>query len=104
MRVSLGSRILGCCYASFGGYFIGDNARVVTVNTICVAPTVRTGLLGGKVALRLAQGFEVAGQARDAQFIFYHVTSGIGAQNADRFFRKMGMKTLGGSYAARLRD
>ncbi|MEP2678125.1 MULTISPECIES: hypothetical protein [Roseobacteraceae] len=54
--VAFGPRVLGCCYCSIGGYFIGDGARIVSVHTICVDPDVSDGLLGGKVVLRLAKG------------------------------------------------
>ncbi|WP_227268742.1 hypothetical protein [Roseobacter weihaiensis] len=42
--VSLDGRLLGCCYCSLGGYFIGEGAQIVSVNTICVEPEVSGGL------------------------------------------------------------
>ncbi|WP_436397732.1 hypothetical protein [Roseobacter sp. S98] len=96
--VLLNNRVLGCCYCSIGGYFIGDGARIVSVNTICVEPDISGRLLGGKVALRLAKGVESWARSQEATHILYHVTSGIEVVRADRFFRKVGMKQLGGNY------
>ena len=59
--------------------------------------------LGGKVAMCLARGIEVWGRKHNAHLILYHATSGRGVAAIDRFFRKAGMTTLGGSYGVRLR-
>ncbi|MBW4707342.1 hypothetical protein KX928_06040 [Roseobacter sp. YSTF-M11] len=99
--VALGSRVPGCCYCSIGGYFIGDGARIVSVHAICVAPDVSDGLLGGKVALRLAKGIEVWAQSQGATHILYHVTAGIDAACVDRFFQRIGMKQIGGDYGTK---
>lgn len=100
--VSLKGRVLGCCYCALGDYFIGEGAQIVSVNTICVDPEVADGLLGGKVALRLAKGIETWAQSQQATHILYHVTAGLGIGRADRFFRKIGMTQLGGNYGVRL--
>ena len=98
LKVFLGDKILGFSYAYIGGYFIGEGARVVTVNTINVDQSARSGLLGGKIALRLVRGIEVWARKQRANVILYHVTSGKNVANIDRFFRKVGMTTLGGNY------
>ena len=103
LKVALDGNVLGCSYWMFGGYFIGDDARIVTVNTICVDADVRSGILGGKVAIRLVSGIEAWARAWDAHLILYHVTSGKALSNIDRFFRKMGLSTLGGNYGVRLK-
>ena len=59
LKVSLGDEIVGFCYALLGGYYIGDDAKVVTVITIAVAPETRSRILGGKAALRLTRGIEI---------------------------------------------
>jgi len=100
--VSLEDRVLGCAYCSIGEYFIGDGGRIVSVQTICVDPEVSDGLLGGKVALRLAKGIETWAQACAATHLLYHVTAGIEPARADRLFRKIGMKVMGGNYGMRL--
>ena len=60
--------------------------------------SARSGLLGGKIALRLVRGIEVWERKQRANVILYHVTSGKNVANIDRFFRKVGMTTLGGNY------
>jgi hypothetical protein len=49
--------------------------RLVTVNTINVDQSARSGLLGGKIALRLVRGIEVWARKQRANVILYHVTS-----------------------------
>ena len=98
----LGDKILGFSYAYIGGYFIGEGARVVTVNTINVDQSARSGLLGGKIALRLVRGIEVWARKQRANVILYHVTSGKNVASTDKFFRKVGMTTLGGNYGIRI--
>ncbi|MEM9576306.1 MAG: hypothetical protein AAF999_04745 [Pseudomonadota bacterium] len=102
LAVSLETRVLGCCYCSIGDDFIGEGAPIVSVNTICVDQRVVEGLLGGKVALRLVKGIEVWAQSQEATHILYHVTAGTDVARADRFFRKIGMRQLGGNYGVRL--
>ena len=94
--------MMGFAYCFAGGYFIGEGARVVTVNTINVDETIRSGMLAGKVALRLVRGIETWAKKRQADVILYHVTSGKNATNIDRFFRKLGMTTLGGNYGVKV--
>ncbi|WP_299681384.1 hypothetical protein [uncultured Roseobacter sp.] len=100
--VTLGDRVLGSCYCALGGYFIGEGGRIVSVTTFNIDPGCGTGLLGGKAALRLAKGIEVWAQSQQATHVLYHVTGGIEIGRADRFFRKIGMKTLGGNYGKRV--
>lgn len=102
LKVSLDGKIIGCSYCQCGGYFIGDGARVVAVNTICVDAEARASVLGGKVALRLLSGIEVWARAQKAHFVLYHVTSGTDLTKVDRFFRRMGMTSLGGNYGVKL--
>lgn len=103
LKVERDGRVLGCSYCMIGGYFIGDGARIVTVNTICVDKPIRASVLGGKVALKLVRGIEAWARNRDADAVLFHVTSGKGLNGIDRFFRKIGMTTLGGNYGVRLK-
>ena len=96
----LGDKILGFSYAYIGGYFIGGGARVVTVNTINVDQSARSGLLGGKIALRLVRGIEVLARKQRANVMLYHVTSGKNVASTDRFFRKIGMTIFGRNYGS----
>ncbi|MEP2676520.1 MULTISPECIES: hypothetical protein [Roseobacteraceae] len=100
--VMLGDRVLGSYYCSLGGYFIGDGGRIVSVTTFNIDLGCATGMLGGKVALRLAKGIETWAQASAATHVLYYVTAGVEIMRADRFFRKIGMKQLGGNYGSKL--
>ncbi len=102
LKVSLGDEIIGFCYALLGGYYIGANAKVVTVITIAIAPATRSRILGGKAALRLTHGVEIWAKGMGAAYVLYHATSGTNPISSDRFFRKLGMMTLGGNYGVRL--
>jgi len=102
LKVTLDDAILGYCYAMLGGYYIGDGAKVVTVISIFVDQNVRSSVLGGKVTMHLMRGIEKWGREEGASFVMYHVTSGTDVANVDRFFRKMGMTTLGGNYGNKL--
>ena len=64
--------------------------------------SARSGLLGGKIALRLLRGIEVWARKQRANVIPYHVTSGKNVASTDKFFRKVGMATLGGNYGIRI--
>ncbi|GFE63139.1 hypothetical protein [Litoreibacter roseus] len=94
---SSGKSVRFCC-ASLGGYYIGDNANVVTVNVIATERKVRSTMLGGRAVIMLQRGIEEWARTHNAKFVLYHVTSGMNASNLDRFFRKSGLKTLGGNY------
>ena len=102
LKVSLGDEIVGFCYALLGGYYIGEDAKVVTVITIAIAPKIRSKILGGKAALRLTRGIKIWAKGRGASYVLYHATSGINPTSSDCFFRKLRMTTLGGNYAVRL--
>ncbi|MCV0426752.1 MAG: GNAT family N-acetyltransferase, partial [Roseibium sp.] len=55
-------------------------------------------LLGGKVALRLVQAVRQWAKERNCEHLMVHVTNGVEVQDVDRFFRRCGMKTVGGNY------
>lgn len=102
LKVSLGDEIVGFCYALLGGYYIGEDAKVVTVITVAIAPEARSRVLGGRAALRLTRGIEIWAKGMGASYVLYHATSGTNPTSSDRFFRKLGMATLGGNYSVRL--
>jgi hypothetical protein len=103
LKVMLGDRMLGFCYAMIGGFYVGD-ARVVTVIAIVTDKAIQSTMLGGKTAMRLVRGIEIWARSQSASFILYHVTSGTSVQGTDRFFRKAGMATLGGNYGVKLEN
>lgn len=98
LKVSLGGEVVGFCYALLGRFYIGEEAQVVTVIALVTSSDVRSRLLGGRAALRLTRGIEAWAKAMGASHVLYHATSGTNPANSDRFFRKLGMTTLGGSY------
>lgn len=104
LKVSFGDEIVGFCYALLGGYYIGEDAKIVTVIAIVTSPRIRTRILGGKAALRLTRGVEIWARGMGASYVLYHATAGINPTGSDRFFRKLGMTTLGGNYGMRLSD
>lgn len=101
-KVFLPDKILGFAYCMLGGYFIGEGASVVTVNTICVNQGTRSSALGGRVALNLISGIDYWARQNEADVILFHVTSGQEIQGIDRFFKKLGMTHLGGNYGVKL--
>lgn len=102
LKVTLGDKVVGFCYALFGDYYIGDGAKVVTVITIATDPCIRSRALGGKAALRLTRGVEIWAKGMGASYVLYHATSGTNPTGVDRFFRKLGMTTLGGNYGKKI--
>ena len=102
LKVTLGNRIVGFCYAMLGEYYIGDDVKVVTVITIAVSPDIRSKIVGGKAALRLTRGIEIWAKGMGASYVLYHATSGTNPTSSDRFFRKLGMSTLGGNYGVKI--
>jgi hypothetical protein len=70
--------------------------------SISTSPEIRTRILGGKAALRLTRGIEIWAKGMGASYVLYHATSGTNPIRSDRFFRKLGMTTLGGNYGVRL--
>lgn len=99
LKVHLDGKIVGFCYAQLGGFYIGEDAKVVTVISLVTDPDVRAKVVGGKAALRLVKGIELWAKTMKANHVLFHVTSGTDPVGADRFFRKLGMRTLGGNYA-----
>lgn len=102
LKVRLGEEIVGFCYALLGSYYIGVDSKVVTVITIAIAPETRSNFLGGRAALRLTRGISIWAKSKQASYVLYHATSGTNPNGSDRFFRKLGMTTLGGNYGLRL--
>jgi len=92
----------GFAYATLGEYFIGDEARIVSVHVLFVKASIRDSLAGGKIAIRLLKSLQYWGRERQANAVMMHVTSGVKVKATDRFLRKLGMQTLGGNYILNL--
>ncbi|MCV0426755.1 MAG: GNAT family N-acetyltransferase [Roseibium sp.] len=81
-----------------GEYFLGTGTLIATVQTLNVSQKLSGTLLGGKVALRLVQAVRQWAKERNCEHLMVHVTNGVEVKDADRFFRRCGMKTVGGNY------
>lgn len=95
-------RLLGFLYCTLGEYFIGEGGLIASVHTIYVDRTVRSSLLSGKVAVRLVRAITKWASLRKADYVMFHATSGINISQTDKFFRKVGLTTLGGNYICKL--
>ena len=94
--------MLGLAHCYMGGDFIGEGARVASVNMINVAKPVRGTFLGGKVALKLVRAVLDWAKLRDAHLVLFYVSSGEHIAKTDRFFRKLGAVGLGGNYGVKI--
>nr|WP_319247617.1 hypothetical protein [uncultured Celeribacter sp.] len=94
--------MLGLAHCYIGGYFIGEGARVASVNMINVAKPVRGTFLGDKVALKLVRAVLDWAKSQNAHLVLFWVSSGEHIAKTDRFFRKQGAVGLGGNYGVRL--
>ncbi|WP_152502797.1 GNAT family N-acetyltransferase [Labrenzia sp. THAF82] len=81
-----------------GEYFLGTGALIATVQTLNISRRLTGTMLGGKVALRLVQAVRHWAKERGCAHFMVHVTNGDNAEEADRFFRRCGMVTVGGNY------
>jgi hypothetical protein len=81
-----------------GEYFLGKGTLIATVQTLNVSQKLSGTLLGGKVALRLVKAVRHWAKTRNCAHLMVHVTNGVNALEADEFFRRCEMKTVGGNY------
>ncbi|WP_417684567.1 hypothetical protein [Roseibium sp.] len=85
----------------FGGFDDAGRPRMNGVfreGVVADADGLSGTLLSGKVALWLVQALRHWARTRDCAHLLCHVTNGENAAEADRFFRRCGMKTVGGNY------
>lgn len=90
---------VGFAHCSIGEYHIGTGALLATIHNINVRRDVRCGLGGGRIALGLFKGIETWSQARGAQEVLLHVTSGSHLAQAHKLAKRIGFTLIGGSYA-----
>ena len=90
--------LLGFASVHAGEHFLGSGPLIATVQTLNVSQNLSGSLLGGKVALRLVQAVRHWARVRNCEHLMVHVTNGENAEDADRFFRRCGMVTVGGNY------
>lgn len=79
-----------------GEYFLGSGTLIATVQTLNISRNLSGKMLGGKVALRLTQAIRQWAKERNCSHILVHVTNGMSAAESDQFFRRCGLKTVGG--------
>ena len=91
-------RLYGFVSVHAGEYFLGSGTLIATVQTLNISQTLSGTLLRGKVALHLVQAVRHWARERSCEHLMVHVTNGVGVQDADRFFRRCGMKIVGGNY------
>eukprot|EP00903_Cladosiphon_okamuranus_P001208 g1206.t1 len=92
--------LLGFASVHAGEHFLGEGTLIATVQTLNTSQRLTGTLLGGKVALRLVQAVRHWAKTRNCAHLMVHVTNGDNAEDADRFFRRSSMVTVGGNYAA----
>ncbi|WP_282046562.1 hypothetical protein [Roseibium album] len=85
-----------------GEYFLGSGTLIATVQTLNISRNLSGKMLGGKVALRLTQAIRQWAKERRCSHILVHVTNGMSAAESDQFFRRCGLKTVGGNYVEAL--
>lgn len=90
--------LLGFASVQAGEHFLGTGTLIATVQTLNISQKLTGTLLGGKVALRLVQAVRHWAKTRSCAHLMVHVTNGVDAQEADEFFRRCGMATIGGNY------
>lgn len=81
-----------------GEYFLGSGALIATVQTLNISRGFTGKMVAGKVALRLMQAIRHWAKERRCSHILVHVTNGMNTVESDRFFRRCGLKTVGGNY------
>ena len=104
IMVELGDEVVGYSFVSAGEYIVGTDALLTTVFAFYVRSHFRGTLVGGKAAIRLVTAIKRWSEARNAQEILVHATSGIDIERTDRFFRRARFNVIGGNYALRLID
>ncbi|WP_422376202.1 hypothetical protein [Roseibium sp.] len=90
--------LLGFASVHAGEHFLGEGTLIATVQTLNISQKLSGTLLGGKVALRLVQAMRHWAKTRNCAHLMVHVTNGDNAEDADRFFRRCGLVTVGGNY------
>jgi hypothetical protein len=98
----IGNEIVGFSYASIGEYFIGEKDKVATVMVLYTSKRIKRTLVRGKVFFKLFKTLEQIAKKENVKYLLTHVTSGVNIKSTDKFFRKIGGKTLGGNYLFKL--
>lgn len=100
--VQYGGETVGLLQAGVGDYYLGVGGRMVTIYSLYVSAKVRGTFLGGKVGVKLLRLVTEWAKSQNAEEMHIHATSGIDPNRADKMLSRMGFKTIGGNYVARL--
>ncbi|PVB60999.1 hypothetical protein [Labrenzia sp. 011] len=90
--------LLGFASVQVSEHFLGIGTQIATVQTLNVSQELSGTLLDGKVALRLVQAVRHWAKTRNFTHLVVHVTNGDNAEDADRFFLRCGIVTVGENY------
>jgi hypothetical protein len=85
-------------HCNIGEPLVGTGVLIATAQVIYVSKSIRRTLLGGKIANALLNGFVSWSKSRRAEDLLIHTTSGIRAEQNDRFLKRRGFGCVGGSY------
>lgn len=96
------SQTVGVLSAGIGDYYLGEGGRLVTIYGIYVSRKVRGSFLGGKVGMRLMRMVIDWAKSQEAEEIHLQSTSGIDPERTDKMLTRVGFRTYGGCYLARL--
>lgn len=89
---------VGFASLNAGEYFLGEGSLVCSVTGLYYNSSLSGTMLAGKVALRLMQAVRQWAKERRCGHILVHVTNGMSAAQSDQFFRRFGLKVVGGNY------
>ncbi|ERP96705.1 hypothetical protein Q669_27370 [Labrenzia sp. C1B10] len=90
--------LFGFASVQTGEHFLGTGMLIATVQTLNISQKLTDTLLGGKVALRLVHAVRHWANTLGCAHVMVHVTNGENAEDADQFFWRCGMVTIGGNY------
>lgn len=100
--VRYGDETVGLLHAGVGDYYLGQGGRMATIYAMYVPKKFRGTFLGGKVGLKLIRMASDWAKAQGAEELHIHATSGIDPERTDKLLTRLGFKTYGGSYVARM--
>jgi len=95
-------KTVGVLNAAVGDYYMGEGGRMVTIYVMYVSGKIRGTFLGGKVGVKLMRMVTGWAKSQKAEEIHIHATSGIEPKRTDKMLTRMGFKTYGGNYVAKL--
>lgn len=102
LYVQYNGQTVGVLSAGIGEYYLGDGGRMATIYGLYVSQKIRGSFLGGKIGLRLVRMAIDWAKSQKTEEIHIQATSGIDPKRTDKMLSRVGFKTYGGNYVARL--